>query len=145
MDYSTAPANQIDLRIGQRVRTRRMELGLSQDSLARVLGVTFQQVQKYEKGVNRISAARLFTIAESLGAPVSYFFEDVATTLGHGVSETERTNYVADTLATPEGLQLVMLFHAIKSPRVRRRVVELVRALAEDDGAEAAVQEDFEA
>jgi transcriptional regulator with XRE-family HTH domain len=127
----------IDRRIGQKVRTRRMEVGFSQEALAESLGVTFQQVQKYEKGVNRISASRLFEMAAALGVPVSYFFDGLSLGRRGGVSE-DTADFVAATLATPEGLQLVGLFHSIQSAKVRRRVVELVRALAEDSAEDDA-------
>lgn len=123
-------ANAVDRRLGQRVRTRRLEIGMSQEKLADVLGVTFQQVQKYEKGVNRIAASRLFDISSALDMPVARFFEGLSPARGGGVAE-EGESFVHDALATPEGLQLIALFASIQSPKVRRRVVELVRALAE--------------
>lgn len=124
-------ANAIDRRIGQRVRSRRLEIGMSQERLAELLGVTFQQVQKYEKGVNRIAASRLHDISNALDMPVSRFFEGMASVRSQGVAEGGR-DYVEDVLATPEGAQLMTLFASIQNPRVRRRVVELVRALAEE-------------
>jgi transcriptional regulator with XRE-family HTH domain len=123
-------ANAVDKRIGQRVRSRRLEISMSQERLAELLGVTFQQVQKYEKGVNRIAASRLFDISAALDVPVARFFEGLTATRA-GVAEP-REEYAADVLATPEGVQLMSLFGSIESLRVRRRVVELVRALAED-------------
>jgi transcriptional regulator with XRE-family HTH domain len=130
-------ANAVDRRIGQRVRSRRMEVSMSQERLAELLGVTFQQVQKYEKGINRIAASRLFDIAAALEVPISRFFEGL--TARNGVAE-DRQEYVADILATPEGAQLATLFGTIRNPKVRRRVVDLVRALAE----EAAADSDFD-
>lgn len=124
-------ANAIDRRLGQRVRTRRLEIGMSQEKLAEILGVTFQQVQKYEKGVNRIAASRLFDISGALDMPVARFFDGITPSRGGAVAE-EATGYIQDALATPEGMQLMSLFASIQSPRVRRRVVELVRALAEE-------------
>jgi transcriptional regulator with XRE-family HTH domain len=124
-------ANAIDRKIGQRVRTRRLEIGMSQERLAELLGVTFQQVQKYEKGVNRIAASRLHAISSALDMPVSRFFEGMAAARGSGVAESGR-DYVDDVMATPEGTQLMALFASIKSVKVRRRVVELVKALAEE-------------
>ncbi len=124
-------ANAVDRRLGQRVRTRRLEIGMSQEKLADVLGVTFQQVQKYEKGVNRIAASRLFDISSALDMPVARFFEGLTPARGGGVAE-ESESFVHDALATPEGLQLIALFASIQNPKVRRRVVELVRALAEE-------------
>ncbi|MGE3141725.1 MAG: helix-turn-helix domain-containing protein [Hyphomonadaceae bacterium] len=126
-------ANAVDRRLGQRVRTRRLEIGMSQEKLADLLGVTFQQVQKYEKGVNRIAASRLFDIASALGLPISAFFEGLASARGPGVAEEETEGFVHDVLATPEGLQLVSLFSAIENAKVRRRVVELVRAIVQQN------------
>jgi transcriptional regulator with XRE-family HTH domain len=125
-------ANAVDRKLGQRVRTRRLEIGMSQERLAELLGVTFQQVQKYEKGVNRIAASRLFDISAALDMPVSRFFEGL--TGRHtiaGVAEDSQ-DYIDDALATPEGAQLMALFASIRSVKVRRRVLELVKALAEE-------------
>lgn len=131
-------ANVVDRRLGQRVRARRLELSMSQEKLAELLGVTFQQVQKYEKGVNRIAASRLFDIASALELPIARFFEGLTPVRGAGVQE-EGASFVHDALATPEGMQLVALFSSIQNTKVRRRVVELVRALADEvsqgDGA----------
>jgi transcriptional regulator with XRE-family HTH domain len=123
-------ANGVDRRLGQRVRTRRLEIGMSQERLAELLGVTFQQVQKYEKGVNRIAASRLFDISAALDMSVARFFEGIAAAKGRGAADTESA--VHDALATPEGMQLVTLFASIKSRGIRRRVVELVRTLASE-------------
>lgn len=124
-------ANAIDRKLGQRVRARRLEVGMSQERLAELLGVTFQQVQKYEKGVNRIAASRLYDISSALDMPVSRFFEGLSSRSAAGVSEATK-DYVDDALATPEGTQLMALFASIKSVKVRRRVVELVKALVEE-------------
>jgi transcriptional regulator with XRE-family HTH domain len=126
-------ANAVDRRLGQRVRARRLEINMSQEKLADLLGVTFQQVQKYEKGINRIAASRLFDIASALDVPISAFFDGLSPMRAQGVSENPSESFVHDVLATPEGLQLVSLFAAIESPRVRKRVVELVRAIAEEN------------
>lgn len=124
-------ANAVDRKLGQRVRSRRLEIGMSQEKLAELLGVTFQQVQKYEKGVNRIAASRLFDIAAALDIPIARFFENIGTSRAGGVAET-RQEFIDDALATPEGAQLIALFASIKSVKVRRRVVDLVRALVEE-------------
>jgi len=124
-------AKVIDKKVGQRVRSRRLEIGMSQERLAETLGVTFQQVQKYEKGVNRIAVSRLFDIANALEMSAGRFFEGLEPARS-GVAEN-RTEFVADALATPEGAQLMALFASIKSQKVRRRVVDLVRTLAEDE------------
>lgn len=125
-------ANAIDRKIGQRVRSRRLEIGMSQERLAELLGVTFQQVQKYEKGVNRIAASRLHDIATSLDMPVARFFEGLTGGRAAGGVAEPRQDYVDDVLATPEGAQLMQLFASIKNVKVRRRVIELVKALAEE-------------
>ncbi|HWA01281.1 MAG TPA: helix-turn-helix transcriptional regulator [Caulobacterales bacterium] len=129
-------ANAIDRRLGQRVRARRLEIGMSQERLAEVLGVTFQQVQKYEKGVNRIAASRLFDISAALDMSIARFFEGLSPARARGVAE-EEGGFIHDALATPEGAQLMSLFASIKSVKVRRRVVELVRALAEEEAEKA--------
>ena len=123
-------ANAIDRKLGQRVRARRLEIGMSQERLAELLGVTFQQVQKYEKGVNRIAASRLYSIAAALEMPVARFYEGLTGRAGTASDVTK--DYVEDALATPEGAQLIALFASIKGQKVRRRVVELVKALADE-------------
>lgn len=127
--------NAVDKRLGQRVRTRRLEIGMSQERLAETLGVTFQQVQKYEKGVNRIAASRLFAISSALEMPVGRFFDGIAGAAIGGVAEAEE-EFVHDALATPEGMQLMTMFASIKNSKVRRRVLDLVRALADEAGAD---------
>jgi transcriptional regulator with XRE-family HTH domain len=127
-------ANAVDRRLGQRVRTRRLEISMSQERLAELLGVTFQQVQKYEKGVNRIAASRLFDISAALDMPVARFFEGLTSARMGGVAESD-DSFIHDALATPEGAQLIALFASIKNSKVRRRVVELVKALSDDPDA----------
>ena len=102
---------------------------MSQERLAEILGITFQQIQKYEKGVNRIAGSRLWDISKALDMPVARFFEGI----GKGEVKNAAGSDAAAVMATPEGAQLVALFAAIRSKPVRRRVVELVRALAEGD------------
>ncbi|MBL8549812.1 MAG: helix-turn-helix transcriptional regulator [Hyphomonadaceae bacterium] len=132
-------ANAIDRRIGQKVRTRRLEVNMSQERLAELLGVTFQQVQKYEKGVNRIAASRLFDIASSLDVPVAHFFEGINPGRGaRGLAEDPAESFLYETISTPEGLQLVSMFASIKNQKVRRRVLDLVRALTEEETREEA-------
>jgi transcriptional regulator with XRE-family HTH domain len=131
-------ANAVDRRIGQKVRTRRLEMNMSQERLAELLGVTFQQVQKYEKGVNRIAASRLFDIASSLDVPIAHFFEGLTSGRGGRVAEDASESFLYETISTPEGLQLVSMFASIKSPKVRRRVLDLVRALTEEEVKEEA-------
>ncbi len=130
-------ANPIDAQVGTRVRLRRMLIGMSQEKLGELLGLTFQQVQKYEKGVNRIGAGRLYQVAQILGVPIGYFYEDViehAPRLSE-MSEEPAAPPVMEFLASGEGLQLSLAFMRIRDPRVRKRVVDLVKSLA-DDGEE---------
>jgi transcriptional regulator with XRE-family HTH domain len=122
-------ANAVDKKVGQRVRSRRLEIGMSQERLAELLGVTFQQVQKYEKGVNRIAVSRLIDIARSLEISACRFFDGLE---NRGVAEESR-DYVNDALATPEGAQLMAVFAGIKSQKVRRKVLDLVKVVAEED------------
>jgi len=114
---------------------RRMLVGMSQEKLGESLGITFQQIQKYEKGTNRIGASRLQQISSVLGVPVSYLFEDAPTgtgpTPGEGFQEPAGSEYVSSFLATSEGLQLSKAFVRLKDPKVRRRIIDLVGALAD--------------
>ena len=133
-------ANPIDMHVGSRVRLRRMLLGMSQEKLGEHLGLTFQQVQKYEKGANRIGASRLFDLSRVLGVPVQFFYDEAPTDLAEaplvpGFSERPTESYVIEFLSTREGLELNKAFVKITDPRVRRSVVELVRSLGGDDDA----------
>ena len=123
--------NPIDKHVGSRVRMRRMMLSMSQEKLGDALGLTFQQVQKYVKGTNRIGASRLQQIAHILQVPVSFFFEGAPHSAGHGgMSEAPSPAYVADFLATSDGLSLTKAFMRIKSSKLRRRIVDLVEQIA---------------
>ncbi|WP_319533280.1 helix-turn-helix transcriptional regulator [uncultured Cohaesibacter sp.] len=124
--------NPIDVYVGSRVRLRRMMLSMSQEKLGEHLGITFQQIQKYEKGTNRIGASRLQHIATVLEVPVSFFFEDAPGTPQEaaGLAESKSENYVIDFLSSSEGLQLNRAFVQIKDQKVRRKIVELVREIA---------------
>jgi transcriptional regulator with XRE-family HTH domain len=127
--------NPMDIHVGSRVRMRRMVLNMSQEKLGESLGLTFQQVQKYEKGMNRIGASRLYDLARVLGVTVSFFFQDAPTEAlngGHatGFAERPADDYVSGFLATREGVELNRAFQRISDVRVRRSVIELCRALA---------------
>jgi len=130
---ATKAPNPIDRHVGSRVRMRRMMLAMSQEKLGDALGLTFQQVQKYEKGTNRIGASRLQQIAQILQVPVSFFFEG-APNLQSGESElskdTPSASYVSEFLATSEGLSLTKAFMRIQDARIRRRIVDLVEEIA---------------
>ena len=129
--------NPTDKHVGSRVRMRRMMLSMSQEKLGDALALTFQQVQKYEKGTNRIGASRLQQISQILQVPVSFFFEGApaAVTIGgqDGLSEAPSPAYVADFLATPDGLTLIKAFMKINDSKLRRRIVDLVEQIAGSD------------
>jgi len=126
--------NPIDKHVGSRVRMRRMMLSMSQEKLGDALDLTFQQVQKYEKGTNRIGASRLQQISNILQVPVSFFFEGAPHVGGHqsGMGEAPSPAYISDFLATSDGLSLTKSFMRIKSSKLRRRIVELVEQIADE-------------
>jgi transcriptional regulator with XRE-family HTH domain len=123
--------NPIDRHVGSRVRMRRMMISMSQEKLGERLGITFQQVQKYEKGTNRIGASRLQQISTILGVPVSFFFEGApgGEATDAGFAESGNPAYVSDFMATAEGLALAKAFMKVSDPKVRRRIVDLVEAM----------------
>lgn len=129
--------NPIDKHVGSRVRMRRMMLGMSQEKLGNSLNLTFQQVQKYEKGTNRIGASRLQQISHILQVPVAFFFEGAPSVSGagrmEGMSEAPSPAYVADFLATSDGLALTKAFMRIGDSKLRRRIVELVEQIAANE------------
>lgn len=129
---TTKAPNPVDKYVGSRVRMRRIMLGMSQEKLGDALGLTFQQVQKYEKGTNRIGASRLQQIAEILQVPVSFMFEGgpAGPTPSSGLSEAPSPAYVSDFLATSEGLALTRAFTRITDPKLRRSIVDLVEQMA---------------
>ena len=126
--------NSIDIHVGSRIRLRRVMLGLSQEKLGDGLGITFQQVQKYEKGTNRVGASRLQHISELLDVPISYFFEGVPD------ASQDRAPVAPSALSqflnSKEGISLAKAFSAIEDTRVRRRVLELVQSLGNHTDAE---------
>ena len=124
--------NPVDKHVGSRVRMRRVLLGMSQEKLGEALGLTFQQVQKYEKGTNRVSASRLQEISKTLKVPPSFFFEGMQASDEQkpGIAEDPSSSQVVDFLSTVEGLQLNRAFAKISDPKIRKRIVELVVALA---------------
>jgi transcriptional regulator with XRE-family HTH domain len=127
-------ASPIDRHVGARIRMRRKILGVSQEKLADSLGLTFQQVQKYEKGANRVSASKLYEIAAALQTQVAYFFEglaDPSTEVDAKAKGAEQ--FVHDFLMTPEGLELAGIFPRITRPAVRRRILDLVRSMADEE------------
>jgi transcriptional regulator with XRE-family HTH domain len=135
--------NPIDRYVGSRVRMRRVILGMSQEKLGEALGLTFQQVQKYEKGANRIGASRLQQISRTLDVPPAFFFEGAPSFEASagppprrlGVAEDSNASYVADFLSSAEGLHLNMAFARIHDPKVRKRIIDLVSALAGEEAS----------
>ena len=127
--------NPVDTHVGSRVRMHRMMLGMSQGKLGDALGLTFQQVQKYEKGTNRIGASRLLHISQILQVPVAFFFEGAPHQPGQpkGTGEVPPPAYVSDFLATHDGLALSKAFMRIKKPKLRRSIVDLVRKISGDE------------
>ena len=124
--------NPIEKHVGGRVRMRRMMLGMSQEKLGNNLGLTFQQVQKYEKGTNRIGASRLQQISHILQVPVSFFFEG-APVNSNAPRRAPSPAYVSDFLATSDGLALTKAFMRISDSKLRRRIVDLVEQIAVTD------------
>ena len=118
----------VDRHVGVRIRMRRKELGVSQEKLAESLGITFQQVQKYERGANRVSASKLWEIASALKTPVAYFYDG----LGDQEAAAAQRDAAQDFLLSSEGIELMSAFPRIAEPLVRRKIVELVRVVADD-------------
>ena len=123
-------ANPVDAHVGYRVRLRRMLIGMSQERLGELLGLTFQQVQKYERGINRIGAGRLFEVSEILGVPVSFFYEGIDGIQASGEPNGDKPSAVMDFLSSSEGIQLSTAFMSIKDLKVRRRILDLVRTIS---------------
>jgi len=126
-------ANPIDMQVGNRVRIRRMLIGMSQERLGDLLGLTFQQVQKYEKGVNRIGAGRLFEVARILNVPIDFFYEGLNTSQPGAGEDEAAAPPVMEFVSSGEGLQLSLAFMKIKDAKVRKRVLDLVKSLAEEE------------
>ena len=133
-DVERSP-NPVDLHVGARIRMRRKVLGVSQEKLAEELCLTFQQVQKYERGANRVSASKLYEIARALSSPVSYFFEGLSdpATSPKAADEDRADASMHTFLMTPEGLELAAVFPKIKRSRVRRRLLDLVRSMIDEE------------
>jgi transcriptional regulator with XRE-family HTH domain len=125
--------NPIDGHVGSRVRMRRLMLKMSQSDLAEGLGLTFQQVQKYEKGTNRIGASRLQQISQILQVPVPFFFDRVPGQLGAAVKIADSDSYVDDFLATSDGLALAKAYMRLPNPKLRRAIVHLVEQITPED------------
>ena len=125
--------NPVDIHVGSRVRLRRTLLGMSQEKLGTAVGLTFQQIQKYERGANRIGSSRLFQFAQVLDVPVSFFFDDMPEEIARsqpGASLNASESFQQDQFARRETLELVRAYYKIRNPNVRKRVFELTKAVA---------------
>jgi transcriptional regulator with XRE-family HTH domain len=123
--------NPIDIHVGKRLRMRRLMLDMSQEALADALGLTFQQVQKYEKGANRVGASRLQRLSEVLQVPVGFFFEGLASKATGKGEGTAALSYVSDFVASSDGLALIRSFSKISDAKLRRSIVELVERMGD--------------
>jgi transcriptional regulator with XRE-family HTH domain len=123
----TGIPNPIDVHVGKRVRLRRLLLGMNQATLAEALDLTFQQVQKYEHGTNRVSASRLSAMAEILGVPISYFFGELSATDAEVIAEDKARS---EQFERPETIDLVRFYYAIPDPTVRRQFLEMLKTVA---------------
>lgn len=129
--------NPVDIHVGARVRLRRTLLGMSQEKLGDSVGLTFQQIQKYERGANRIGASRIYEFSRILDVPVAYFFEDMPDVLRTregrmrvGLQDQDQKDLEPDPMAKRETLELVRAYYRIASPRVRKRLFELTKSLS---------------
>lgn len=133
-------AHPVDIHVGERMRLRRKTLGMSQETLGLALGISFQQIQKYERGANRISASKLFQAAGVLQTPLSFFFEGLPSPDGEqpeGQIDLLRSGLVTRFLNTSEGLELASLFPRIHNGRVRRQILSMCKSMADATGHEA--------
>ncbi|MBC8049169.1 MAG: helix-turn-helix transcriptional regulator [Chitinophagales bacterium] len=132
--------NPVDIHVGSRVRLRRLVIGMSQEKLGEKMSLTFQQIQKYEKGTNRIGASRLFQLSQILDVPMSFFFEDAPVRPGAqqqaGFAEAKTETFLMDFLNTREGLELNRAFVKVSDAKIRRKIIDLVRSLS-DEASEA--------
>jgi transcriptional regulator with XRE-family HTH domain len=136
LEMSTKAPNPVDKYVGSRVRMRRIMLGMSQEKLGEALGLTFQQVQKYEKGTNRVGASRIQQISEILQVPVSFLFEGGPSGLASvdNIADASSPAYISDFLATSEGLALTRAFTRISDAKLRRSIVDMVEQIAAREG-----------
>lgn len=135
--HAPRSANPVDTHVGSRLRIRRRILKISQEKLGEMLGVTFQQVQKYERGTNRVSASRLWKLSQLLDVPVGFFFEGLSGAADFdGVAEDEQPKIIYDFINSPEGHELAQTVSRIKDPSVRRQILDLAKALADHQSPE---------
>lgn len=130
-------AHPVDVHVGSRVKLRRMALGVSQDTLGKSMGLTFQQIQKYEKGVNRISASKIYELSRLLEVPIDYFFDGYGdgADYGDGLAEESQGDPFMELIRSPDGVQLCRHFASIRDPDVKKRVLDLVKSIAEAESS----------
>jgi transcriptional regulator with XRE-family HTH domain len=129
--------NPVDIHVGGRMRLRRTLLGYSQEKLGNAVGLTFQQIQKYERGANRIGAGRLYEFSQILDVPVSFFYDDMpggTSSHGPGLSEDDREPFDQENLTQRETLKLIRAYYSISNPEIRHRIYELTKSVAQMDG-----------
>lgn len=139
----------VDVHVGQRLRIRRSLLGMSQEKLAEAIGLTFQQIQKYERGTNRVSAGRLYQFSKILGVPIAYFYEQFGEvfpqgkTAQYGLSDQDQESfdgpspsqdYEADIMKKRETIDLVRSYYSIQDPKIRKDVLKLMKSMAQNAG-----------
>ena len=135
----------VDVHVGRRLRLKRTILGLSQEAVGKEIGVTFQQIQKYERGINRMGASRLYDFSKTLGVPVSYFFDGYGEYVNEagipmGAAEQDAAKYEHEKVNNRETLEVMRAYYRIKNPAVRKRIIELIKAFAEDANDTAAAK-----
>ncbi len=131
----------VDVHVGKRLRLRRSILGLSQEAIGKAIGVTFQQIQKYERGINRMGASRLYDFGRALNVPIAYFYEGYGDyvpmhALELGAAEPEAAKFEHNDINSRETLEIMRAYYRIKSPAVRKRIMELIRTFAEEGDEE---------
>lgn len=131
----------VDIYVGRRLRLKRTILGMSQEAVGKQIGVTFQQIQKYERGINRMGASRLYDFAKALGVQISYFFEgygDYAVDDGdaYSLAEPEAASFDHEKMNNRETLEVMRAFYKIKNPAVRKRIMDLIKIMAAEDSTE---------
>ena len=134
---ASSQAHPVDVHVGRRLRLKRTIMGLSQESIGKAIGVTFQQIQKYERGINRMGASRLYDFARALHVPVSYFFEGYGDELSdhsplYGMAESESPAFEHAAISNRETMDIMRAYHKIKNPQVRKRIVDLIKSMAEE-------------
>jgi transcriptional regulator with XRE-family HTH domain len=130
----------VDVHVGKRLRLKRTIMGLSQESIGKAIGVTFQQIQKYERGINRMGASRLYDFAKTLNVPVSYFFDGygdelTADSAVYGMAEGEAPAFEHENVSSRETMDIMRAYYKIKNPSVRKRIIELIKAVSEENTA----------